>query len=410
MKALTFILGMVLAAYCSAGVLSERVWQNNEEVNRVLCRALLCANAPLIGRARQQLTGVSEEDVQKAITTFRSVLQRDPQDPYRWADLGEAFLEAGEKEEARECYGQVLALAPQSAPLLLRVANFHFQIGEAKKALSITARILTLIPDYDSIIFSEYTRLVDRPEDVLLYGLPEDRRAVISWLQYLMQAGRLDDAQRTWDFIIGHEDADDALTGEYVEFLIRQGHPDSAAAAWAQHLGARADDYDKSTYLFNGDFESDPAQSPFDWNVARSDGVEVTRDCTTAWSGKCSLRLSFTGTRNFGFAAASQLAFVRPGTYRFHAFIRTEALTTDQGIRFRISDADVPARLDEVFGQFTGSTPWLSIDHDLVVGPKTRLLRVEVIRQPSMKFDNRVDGTAWIDQLKLEPITPHCPR
>jgi hypothetical protein len=96
---------------------------------------------------------------------------------------------------------------------------------------------------------------------------------------------------------------------------------------------------------------------------------------------------------------------VRPGTYRFHAFIRTEALTTDQGIRFRISDAEVPARLDEVFGQFTGSNAWSSVDHDLVVAPKTRLLRIEVIRQPSMKFDNKVAGTAWMDDLKLEPIT-----
>ena len=108
--------------------------------------------------------------------------------PIDGRDLGEAFLEAGQKEEARDCYGQVLALAPRSAPFLLRVANFYFQIGENNKALPVTARILTLIPDYDSIIFSEYTRLVDHPEEVLLYGLPEDRRAVKSWLQYLMQA------------------------------------------------------------------------------------------------------------------------------------------------------------------------------------------------------------------------------
>ena len=153
-----------------------------------------------------------------------------------------------------------------------------------------------------------------------------------------------------------------------------------------------------------------PTQSPFDWNVARTAGVEVARDCTTARSGKCSLRVSFAGTQNLGFAAASQLAFVRPGAYRFHAFIRTEALTTDQGIRFRIFDAEAPARLDEVFGQFTGSSPWSSVDHDVVVAPETRLLRIDVVRQPSMKFDNKVAGTAWIDELKLEPIIPDSPR
>jgi tetratricopeptide (TPR) repeat protein len=338
------------------------------------------------------------------------VLQGDLQDACRWIDLGDAFLEAGQKEEARYCFGQVLALAPRSAVLLLRVADFHFQIGENQAALPITARILALIPDYDSVIFTEYIRFVGRTEDVLALGLPEDRRAAKSWLQFLMQAGRLGDAQRTWGWVAWHGYIDDALAGEYAEFLIRQGHPDSAAFAWAQYMGPRADDYDKSTYLFNGDFESDPAQSPFDWNVARNEGVEVIRDCTTATSGKCSLRIRFTGTQNLGFAAVSQLAFVRPGTYRFHAFIHTDALTTDQGIRFRIADAEVPARLDDVFGQFTGSSPWSSINHDLVVAPTTKILRIEVIRQPSMKFDNKVAGTAWIDQLKLEPITLHFPQ
>ena len=343
LRTLTFTLGAILTAYCSVGVLSETFWKNNEQVNQVLCRFFLCNNAPLVWHARDQLTTGKEENIQQAITIFRKVLQRDPQDPYRWVDLGDAFLEAGQKEDARYCFGQVLVLAPHSAALLLRVADFHFQIGENQEALPITARILALIPDYDSVIFSDYIRSVDRAEDVLRLGLPEGGRAAKSWLQFLIQAGRLDDAQRTWDWVVGRGYADDALAGEYVEFLIRQGHPDSAASAWAQHMGARADDYDKSTYLFNGDFESDPAQSPFDWNVARTEGVEVTRDCTTAWSGKCSLRISFAGTQNLGFAAASQLAFVRPGTYRFHAFIRTEALTTDQGIRFRISDAEVPA-------------------------------------------------------------------
>ena len=410
LRTLTFTLGAILTAYCCFGLLSETVWQNNQQVSRVLCQFLLCNNAPLVWRGRDQLAGEKEENIQQAITTFRTVLQRDPQDPYRWADLGDAFLKAGQKEDARYCFAQVSVLAPRSAVFLLRVADFHFQIGENQQALPITTRILGLIPDYDSVIFNEYIHTVDRGEDVLRFGLPEGPRAAKSWLQFLIQTGRLVDAQRTWDWVVGHGYADNALAGEYAEFLIRQGHPDSAASAWTQYIGPRATDYDKSTYLFNGDFESDPAQSPFDWNVPRTDGVEVARDCTTASSGKCSLRISFAGTQNLGFAAASQLAFVRPGTYRFHALIRTEALTTDQGIRFRISDAEVPIHLDEVFGQFTGSSHWSEVNHELVVAPETKLLQIQIIRQPSMKFDNKVGGMAWIDDLKLEPIALHSPR
>ena len=165
-------------------------------------------------------------------------------------------------------------------PLLLRVADFHFQIGENQEALAITARILALIPDYDSVIFSDYIRSVDRAEDVLRLGLPEGSRAAQSWLRFLIQAGRLDDAQRTWDWVVAHGYADDTLAGEYVEFLIRQGHPDSAASAWARYMGARADDYDKSTYLFNGDFESDPA--PIAIRLERSRVLRALRSPVTA--------------------------------------------------------------------------------------------------------------------------------
>jgi len=404
LRTLTFTLGTILAVYGSAGVLSETFWPNHEPVERTLCRFFLCDNASLIGRARDQLAGVKAAAPQETIGLFRRVLRRDPQDPLRWADLGEAFLEAGQKENARYCYGQVLALAPQSAPFLLWAANFHFQVGEKQKALPITARILKLIPDYDPVIFSEYTRLVGNAEDVLQYGLPEDPRAAGSWLRFLIQAGRLADAQPTWDWVAARGYADDALAGEYVDFLIRQGHPDAAASAWIRQLGARSGNYGKSTYLFNGDFEAEPAPSPFDWTVARTGGVEVARDCTTAWSGKCSLRIGFAGTHNVDFAAVSQLAFVQPGLYRFQAYIRTENLTTDRGVRFRISDAEAPARLDVVFEQFTGTRPWSAVEHDLAVSPQTRLLRVQVVRQASMKFDNKAGGTAWVDQLRLEPL------
>jgi tetratricopeptide (TPR) repeat protein len=404
MRILTLILGSTLAFYCSAAILAESLWQNSQSANHVLCRFLLCANEPLVDQARQQMASVEGEAAQKAVATLKLVLQRDPQNPYHWAELGDAFLEAGQDENARYCFDRVQALAPNSADLLLRSANFHLQVGETTKALHITARILTLTADYEEVIFSEYTRLVDHVEDVLRFGLPEDRRAAEAWLRFLTDAGRIGDAQHTWDWVAERGYADDTLAGEYVEFLVRQGRPEWAASAWSRHLGNRSGDYRQSNYLFNGDLESEPARSPFDWNLASAQGAEVTRDCTTARMGECSLRIKFAGTRNLDFAAASQITFVPPGPYRFHALIRTEGLTTDQGIRFRISDDEVPARLDVTFGHFMGTWTWSSVEQDIVVPPASRLLQVRIIRQPSLRFDNKVDGTAWFDDLRLEPI------
>lgn len=338
MRLPTLILGAVLAVCSSVGLLSE--W-----------------TAP----------------PQLAVGVFRTVLQRNPHDPYRWADLGEALLEAGRKEEARYCYERVEALAPRVPPFLLRVANFHFLIGEPRRALPITARILAMIPDYDAVIFSQYTRLADTA-DVLRFGLPEDSRAARSWLRFVMQAGRLEDAQRSWDWLAGRALADDAVAGEYVRFLIQQGQPEVASRAWPRPVG------------------------PFDWSLARSAGVEIAREGD-------SLRIRFAGTENLEITAASKHVFVRPGTVRFRARIRTDGVTTDEGIRFRIVDAEAPARLNLTFGQFTGTNPWSDVQQDLVVPPPTRLLQIQVIRQPSMRFDNRIAGTAWLDGLRLEPAS-----
>lgn len=409
MRILTLTLGAILTAYCSAGILSEAAWQNNEKAESALCLAFLCNNAPLVWRGRDLVTTKKKNNIEQSLTIFQEVLQRDPQDPYRWADLGEAFLDAGQKENARYCYSQVLALAPRTAPILLQVAEFHFEIGETKEALAITARILGLIPNYDSLVFNDYVRFVDHPDDVLRYGLPDDPRAKKAWLEFLIQSGRGDDAQRAWEWIARHGDADDGLAAKYVVFAIREGHPDLALSTWRAYLGTRAIGYGTSNYLFNGDFESEPSQSPFDWAIEKAEGVEVSRDCTSSWSGKCSLRIQFDGSHNLDFVAASQLSFVHPGHYRLRTHILTEKLTTDEGIRFRVLDAEMPVRLDEAFGQFTGNNPWSEISNDFVVGPGPRLVEIQVIRRPSLKFDNKIKGTAWVDDLSLLPIPGNAP-
>jgi cytochrome c-type biogenesis protein CcmH/NrfG len=114
MRTLIIILGAVLGCYCSAGILSETLWPNSETADRALCRLLLCINPPLIERGRQQLMGAGKENAEKAAAIFKSALQRDPQNPYRWAELGDAYLDAGQTTNARYCYSRLPVLAPLS--------------------------------------------------------------------------------------------------------------------------------------------------------------------------------------------------------------------------------------------------------------------------------------------------------
>ncbi len=132
--------------------------------------------------------------------------------------------------------------------------------------------------------------------------------------------------------------------------------------------------------------------------------METVLDSTVAYTGKRSLRIRFAGTENVNYADTWQKTTVPPGNYRFTAFIRTEDITTDKGVAFRIFDPENSSRLDARTEQFIGSTGWRRVEQTVRVPSATKLVEIQVIREPTMKFDNKVSGTAWIDNVSLSRI------
>jgi len=104
-------------------------------------------------------------------------------------------------------------------------------MGDNKVTPAVTARILRLIPGHDSVIFSEYTRLA-QTEDVLRFCLPDDSRAAESWLRFLVEAGRIDDAHRTWEWVAERGDADDNVNASMSSFSTGKVGP-----TWQHMLG-----------------------------------------------------------------------------------------------------------------------------------------------------------------------------
>jgi tetratricopeptide (TPR) repeat protein len=91
----------------------------------------------------------SQPEMEKSVQLFTEALRREPSNPYRWSELGQAFLIAGDLEKARACYRRALELSRQVPQVWLRDANFHFQLDEPQDALRSAARVLETVPDYD---------------------------------------------------------------------------------------------------------------------------------------------------------------------------------------------------------------------------------------------------------------------
>jgi hypothetical protein len=318
--------------------------------------------------------------------------------------LGEALLAAGRIEKAGYCVNRALELGPNLPPVLMRAANFHFRTGEPRRALPYTARVLRMVGEYDETIFSSYDRMGVTQEEVLQAGLPDSERAAQSYFRHLVAKGSPEQVQAGWNWVESRSFADDRLADEYVRYLVRSGQYETAAGAWAAHTTSREPGYRDSNWLFNGGFEREPIGTAFDWRVTPAEGVQASRDSGAAASGKWSLGVRFEGKENVSYRHVSQMAVVEPGMYRFRALMQTEAVTTDEGVGFRIVDAEDPQRLDVSTERLAGTRRWREVEQAFRVPERTRLLEIEISRKPSLRFDNKISGTVWVDAAVLERV------
>jgi hypothetical protein len=267
------------------------------------------------------------------------------------------------------------------------------------------ARVLALTDAYDALIFSQFRRL-GHPAERIHDSLEANRRAAEAYFRFLLATAPPDEVQTAWRFLRRQQQQpDDRLVASYVDYLLGRRHNDAAVGVWSEHFGPREPDYPNRNLVFNGDFEFEPTGALLDWRIAPSPHASARRDGHVVRSGSWSLRIDFDGRENLYYENITQFVVVRPGCLRFRAGLRTENITTDEGVRFRISDEH--GRLDVVTEDARETSDWRRIEK-LVRAPEgVRRVRVQVIRKPSQKFDNKLGGTAWIDRVELTP--ERCP-
>jgi hypothetical protein len=155
--------------------------------------------------------------------------------------------------------------------------------------------------------------------------------------------------------------------------------------------------------VFNSGFEYESSSGVPDWHFDGLNGVSVVRDRASHFEGQFSLRIDFSRKDNLDFHHVQETVFVQPGIYRFDAHARTEKITSDQGIRFRIVSARDGEALAET-DALTGTNDWKRLNSTVRIPHGIRVVSVQLTRLPSLRFDNQLSGTAWIDDVKLTRV------
>lgn len=354
------------------------------------CRLGLCRKDQLLTPLADQPGRGQDTDIE----VFDRLVAVAPSDAYAWAMLADYANLKGRTEDARTALNRAVELAPATAPIRMRRLNFCVEMRDSVCALKDGKVILKLTDAYDGVIFMYYTALGVRVEDTLESGLPESGRAMRRFATQLAKsANSPSEAMLAWDRLRTLGQADEATACGIAQHLVLRGEPAGAWRVWKEFLSDRNIKEGSLNLLTNSEFKRNPTTSPFDWSIRPQPGVSFQR--------QNGLQIRFAGETNLAFLNVIQMSYVQPLQHRLLLDVSYEGITTNRGPFLRLVDAENPARLNLKSEMFQGSSPRRRIELNFTVPAGTRLVRLQLERTPSEKFDNKIAGTLHLHRIAL---------
>jgi tetratricopeptide (TPR) repeat protein len=344
----------------------------------------------------------------QAIADLKRASQTDPHSAEIWADLASAYEERGMPAEARDAYQKAQADYPISGEIAWRYGSFLLRQGDLNSGFTQIRRALTVDPSLTASAVAECWEAVGNAASIIDKALPTTRESYLTAVDYFLSQKRDDAALVVWKGLLKlRQPIEMNQTIPLVNQLISDDRVVEALTTWREALQATrwpCGDSHADSAVFNGGFEYEVANGGFGWREGAISGVTYGLDRAVAHSGKQSMRVTFDGSTNLDFAQLAQFVGVKPSQrYHFKAYLRTERITTDSGVRFLIYDPNHPSETQILTPNLVGTNPWTPVESDFLTGPNANLLVIALRRVSSEKFDNRLRGTAWVDDVSLVP-------
>jgi hypothetical protein len=358
---------------------------------------------PVFERAVQLLSEDSGQDVVEARRLLEGLVRTNAASADRWANLGSVLVRSRDPDKAEYCFLRAIDLAPNTADNWLAVANFYIDRKQFRSALPYLGKVLASTNREEAVFNAFDAARLSFNGIVANGGLPDRPEIADHYFRHLLENGDIANSHEAWQWFRPRT-PDDQLAAAYTQFLLMKGRLNEAAEVWRSQVATREPEFGKASFVLNGGFEQENTATPFDWRIAADDHVEASRDNTVAHSGRSSLRLQFDGKINSTYEGVSQRVFLPRGSYRFEAFVRTAGITTDEGVGFRLRKVTTSGNATVETARITGTNDWRRLEAELVVDSPVELIEIEVFRRQSLRFDNLISGTAWIDQVSLSPM------
>jgi hypothetical protein len=362
----------------------------------------------LLGRSYQY--DFEQPDPRAALNAFLVSRSLDPHSISTLLDLAANYEEAGNAGEARAAYLEAKRSYPFSADVHWSYGNFLLRQSEIPEALLELRKSLELDPKRSAEAFSRCLRVVPTTSEILDKVIPRDMQAHMDILFDLANSGQMDIAMQVWahaNLLTGNVKLGDIAV--LANALLQNNRPADAALLWqqaTQKLEKPLPPDMPGSVLWDGGFEASFPYGGLDWHYeSLVKGVQIATDPQEKHSGAQSLRLLFAGKTNVAFSDVCHTVIIDPGkSYQLSAWIRTQGLTTDQGLRL-VLYSNLKGKMSAVFTpDVHGDEPWTPVSLLWTAPADAHTALVCVARNQSESSDNEIAGLAWVDDVALVPF------
>ncbi|OHE56759.1 MAG: hypothetical protein A2Z47_11770 [Thermodesulfovibrio sp. RBG_19FT_COMBO_42_12] len=401
LAALIFCLPLLLLAFRL--LLGEISFRRMDEKGLLSAASLDSRNATYqyaLGRFYQYSSDAS--DIDKAIRHYRNSLRQSPLQAGCWLDLSKAYLTAGMTKEAEAALERSVGLNPRNSAVMWEAGIFYLMSGSLDMALKAFKKFILLEPEIQGDVYDMFWKLRLEPKYILSNLVPESYPYYRGYFLYLISTDRITESNDLWKMMEFFPKEDEIFL-RYIEFLISKNLYEEAEKIWKIYTEKR---YPKGaenspSILWNGGFDLNIENGGFDWKVSKAKGVKVFLDRDIHLSGDRSLGIIFDGTENPDITIASQVVRVVPETKYFLAgYVKTNSLTTTNGLLFLVEGHDCKD-FHKNSDVVTGTNLWRELSIEFEAPPDCSVISVNIRRERSSKFDNKISGIAWIDKISL---------
>ncbi len=361
----------------------------------------------LLGRYSQY--NLEDPDAARAIRSYLSALSLNPGSSDTWLDLATTYESEGNFTAARDAFLHAKKVYPLSPEVSWRYGNFLLRQRELEPAFAEMRHAVEADPGRGAEAFSRSLRVEPNIEKILDRILPSIGEVYVAVIWDQITDGQTDIALQVWDRLVAiHPRVPLRDVFPLVGALRKSKRITDARRVWDQAVlvAGMADlQGPPGSVLWDGGFESGVTRGGYSWLFPEGlRNVQISIDAQEKHTGNHSLRLTFDGKSIVSSTEICHYVPVQPLTsYRFSAWVKTRAVTTDQGVRFQLGSLGTEDTSVAVTPDVHDSERWTRIELPWSSGNGVQELQICLVRLLSDQLENKIKGTTWVDDVALVP-------